>query len=132
MAGFSTYLAQKLVDHVFRGAAYIPPVGTYLALFVADPTDNNVTANEVVAAWYARQQVTAWSAPVGSGSTTRNSNQITFPAVTNNAVTITHWAIYDAATTGNLLASGAFASSTVLNVNDVFVLNAGDVVLDFV
>lgn len=131
MAGFSTHLAQALINHVFRGQSYTAPTSVYLAMFVADPTDNNVTANEVSGAWYARQEVTSWAAPVGSGVSTSNSNQIVFSAVTGSAVTITHWGIYDAVTTGNLLASGVLPAPKVLNVDDVLALNANDLVLTF-
>ena len=123
MAGFSTYLARKLINYTLRGQAYTPPAGTYLALFTADPTDDNVTANEVTGGWYARQQITSWSEPV-SDTTTSNSNQLTFSAVTGSAVTVSHWGIYDAATTGNLLFSGTLDNTKVLNVDDVFVINA--------
>ena len=132
MSGFSTNLAQKVINHFFRNVSQTATAATYLALFVADPTDDNVTANEVSAAWYGRQQVTSWAAPVGTGATTSNSNQIVYSAVTDAAVTVTHWAIYDAATSGNLLGSGALTSTKVLNVDDVFVANAGELVLDFV
>lgn len=116
MAGFSTHLAHALMNHVFRGTAYTAPAGTYLALFIADPTDENLTINEASAAWYARQQVTSWTAPEAGVSS--NSNAISFPAVTGSAITITHWGIYDALTSGNLLASGVFPTSKVLNVDD--------------
>ncbi len=131
MAGFSTFLAQAAINHFVRRVAQPVPAGTYLAMCVADPTDNNITANEVTGAWYARQNITAWSAPIGTGTTTANSNQVSFPAVTGNAVTLTHWAIYDAATSGNLLFSGALTVSKVLNVDDVLVINASDLSLDF-
>lgn len=123
MAGFSTYLARKLINYTLRGQAYTPPAGTYLALATADLTDDNVTANEVTGGWYARQQITSWSEPV-TDTTTSNSNQLTFSAVTGSAVTVSHWGIYDAATTGNLLFSGALDNTKVLNVDDVFVINA--------
>lgn len=131
MAGFSTHLAQALINHVFRGQTYSAPSSVYLALFVADPTDNNVTSNEATGSWYTRQQVTSWTAPVGTGVTTANSNQIVFNAVTGQAVTITHWGLYDGVSTGNLLASGQFASSKVLNVDDVLAVNANDLKLTF-
>lgn len=131
MAGFSTHLAQALINHVFRAQSYTAPTGVYLALFVADPTDNNVTANEVTGAWYGRKQVTSWTAPTGTGVATSNSNQIAFNAVTSSAVTVTHWGLYDSATTGNLLASGAFTNAKVLNVDDVLAVNAGDLTLTF-
>ena len=129
MSGFSTHLAHALMNHVFRGTEYVPPASSYLALFIADPTDDNLTANEVSAAWYARQQVSSWTAP--AGGTSSNSNTISYNAVTDNAVTITHWGLYDAATSGNLLASGAFNTSKVLNIDDVFVVGENDLVLNW-
>ena len=131
MSGFSTYLAQKLIDHTLRGAAYTAPANLYLALFVADPTDDNVTANEVTGGWYSRKQITSWSAPVGTGTVTDNSNQLVFSAVTGGAVTVTHWGLYDASTSGNLMFSGVWDVSKILNVDDVFTVNAGDLNLDF-
>ena len=131
MSGFSTHLAQKVINHFFRNSSQTATAATYLALFIADPTDDNVTANEVSGGWYARQQVTSWAAPVGTGATTSNSNEVVFSAVTGSAVTVTHWAIYDAATSGNLLGSGALTASKVLNVDDVFVASAASLVLDF-
>ena len=131
MAGFSTYLAQKLIDHTLRGAAYTAPANLYLALFTADPTDDNVTANEVSGAWYGRKSITSWTAPVGTGTVTSNSNQLTFNAVTGSAVTVTHWGLYDALSSGNLMFSGAWDVSKILNVADVFTVNAQDLDLDF-
>lgn len=131
MAGFSNYLAQRAIQHFVRGQAQSVPAGTHLALFVADPTDDNTTANEVVAGWYARQNVTSWTVPSGSVTTTANSNTVPFPVTTVSAVTVSHWAIYDAATSGNLLFSGALPTSRTLNINDQFVVDAGALVLDF-
>ena len=59
MSGFSTYLAQGAISHFVRRTAQPVPDGTYLALFFADPTDDNITANEVSATWYARQAITS-------------------------------------------------------------------------
>ena len=132
MSGFSVYSAQKVFPFLFGRDANTMPPGNYLALCVADPTDENITANEVSAAWYARQAVGAWQAPTGTSTTTSNSNQVTFPAVTGSAVTVTHWGIYDAISGGNLLASDALTAAKVLNVNDVFVVNPGDLTLNFV
>ena len=132
MSGFSVYYGQKCInDHFVNGSA------KYLALFVADPTDNNVTANEVSGGWYARKAIGAFAAPVGPGTITSNSNAIAFDVVSSNAVTVTHWGIYDGLTGGNLWASGAIKDSggvdspKVLNVDDVFITKAGELTLDF-
>lgn len=126
MAGFSTYYAQRCINNDFVGGAT-----KYLALFLADPTDDNVTANEVTGAWYARQPVSSWTAPVGTGASTANSNQMAFNPVTGAAVTVTHWAIYDAVSGGNEWASGAFTSSKVLDIDDIFTIKAGEAILSF-
>lgn len=134
MSGFSNHLAQLFINYALRGQSVTQPPGRYLALFTADPTDANVTANEVSGGWYARQAIT-FQAPVTSGSnetTTVNASQITFSAVTTSAVTVTHWGIYDAATSGNLLASGAFTASKTLNVDDIFVVNAEALTVELV
>lgn len=131
MAGFSTHLAQALINHVFRGQNYAAPNGIYLALFVADPTDNNITANEVTGAWYGRQSVNSWAAPTGTAVSTANSNRVVYNAVSGSAVTVTHWGLYDAATSGNLLASGAWTQPKLLNIDDVLAVNANDLTLAF-
>lgn len=129
MAGFSTYLSQNIINSTLRGVAFAVPANLYLALFTSDPTDNNVTVNEVSGAWYARQSAGAWAAPVGSGNATSNSNQIQFAAVTGSQVTVSNWAIYDAATSGNLLYSGALTTPKTLNVGDILVVGAAQLVV---
>lgn len=133
MPGFSTHLAQKVANHFFRGITQAATPGTYIALFVADPTDGNITANELTASWYGRQLVPSWSAPAEDTDSTyiSNSNEVRFNAVTDNSVQITHYGIYDALEFGNLLDSGPLASIKILNVDDVFVIKAGELVLKF-
>ena len=131
MAGFSTYLAQKIIDHTLRGSSYSMPSTLYLALFTADPTDNNVTANEATGAWYGRVATGSWSAAVGSGNASSNNNAIVFNAVTGSTISISHWGIYDASTSGNLLYSDSFPASRVLNVGDIATVAASGLTLTF-
>lgn len=133
MSGFSNHLAQQVINHFIRGIAQPATVNTYLALCIADPTDANITTVEISAGWYARQHVTSWTAPTEAVdyTFTSNTNDVTFPVVSGGAVTATHYAIYDAATEGNLLSSGALPVSKVLNVDDVPTLKAGEGVLKF-
>ena len=131
MSGFSTYAAQNVINLMLRGQAYAAPGNHYLALFSSDPTDDNVTSNEVAGAWYARQSTGSWSAPIGTGNASSNSTQIQFSAVTGAAVTVSYWAIYDASTSGNMLFSGALSSSKTLNIGDVLVCGASQLVITF-
>lgn len=131
MSSCSTYLAQAILNHVLRGQSFTPPAQIYLALGFADFTADNVTASEVSAAWYARQQITSFAAPVGSGMSTSNSNALQFTAVTGSSVNVSHWGLYDAVTSGNLLAYGAFDSARVANVNNVIKLAASALAITF-
>jgi hypothetical protein len=129
MSGFSTYLAQNIINSTLRGQAFTVPSTLYLALFTSDPTDNNVTTNEVAGAWYARKATGAWSAPVGTGNSSSNSNQVLWDAVTGSAVTVSYWAIYDALTGGNMLYSDTIGTAKTFNVSDVPFIAAGTLVI---
>lgn len=128
MSKFSNYLEDAIVNATLRGIPFSPPAGVFLALFTADPTDANITANEVkTTAWpaYTRLDCAAggsvasgWTPP--SDGVTSNAKALTFPA--NNgtgAVTITHVGLYDAATNGNLLYHAPLTQAKTLQVGDV-------------
>lgn len=134
MSKFSNYTEANIISTTLRGAAFPVPAAVYIALFTADPTDANVTANEVsTAAWpaYVRKDAadgaaisTGWTAPSDGVST--NAKAITFPA--NNGagnVTVTHIGIYDAASGGNLLYHSNLVASKTLLPGDVISFGIG-------
>ena len=100
MAEMSNYLENALINVTLRATSYTAPTTVYVALFTADPTDADVTANEVTGGSYARTAAT-FAAP--SNGVTTNSADITFPTCTASWGTVSHIGIYDALTTGNLL-----------------------------
>lgn len=136
MSKFSNYSEANIIETTLRGAAFPVPAGTFLALFTADPTDANITANEVgIAALpaYVRQDcaaggliATGWTAP--SDGVSSNAKALTFPA--NNgagAVTVTHIGLYDAASGGNLLYHAPLTASKTLQVGDVISFAIGSI-----
>lgn len=135
MAGFSDYTAQATINYLLLGTSMPSVSNRYLAIFTADPKDDNSgAANEVSGAWYARQIANSWTSPVSnpdgtSGTITKNSTQISYAAVTGSSVTVTHWGLYDAVTGGNLMFSGALTASKTLNVSDVLTLAAEQLVM---
>lgn len=120
MAGFSNYLANSIINDTL----VTPYASRYLALFVSDPTDANVTANEVTGAWYTRKPTGSWASP--TVGVTSNNASIQYNPVTGSQVSINFWGIYDAATAGNLLYSGAFTTGKTFNVDDFPVISPGD------
>lgn len=116
MAGKSQYLEQTILNSVLRGVAF-PSWTTgshYVGLYTAAPTDAG-GGTEVTGGSYARVAVTratgSWDAPTGSPSATQNAGVVTFPTPTANWGTVTHFGIFDASTTGNLLYWGALGTS---------------------
>lgn len=116
----SNYAENKVLDHVLGTTAYTRPT-VYLALFTTDPTDAG-TGTEVSGGAYARQ-IIAFNTSV-NGSTS-NSADVLFPAATASWGTITHIALYDAATAGNILWHGPLSSSKAIGTDDQFKLGAG-------
>lgn len=130
MAGFSTYLANAIINHVM-GLGSLPTISNrYFALFTSDPTDSFVTNNEVSAGWYVRKPTGSWASP--TTGTTYNMSRVEFPAVTGSGITITHVGICDALSGGNLLFSEAISGGgKTLAVNDVFVIDTGTLTGDY-
>lgn len=124
MSGFSTYASQKILAATLANTTWAVPA-THLALFSSDPTDNNVTTNELAGPWYARRPTGTWSVPTGTGNSSSNNNQVAFNAVTGSAVTVSHWGIYDAAVSGNLIYSDTIGTAKTFGVGDVPTIAAG-------
>lgn len=127
-SGPSDYLENKLIDWLYRGQTYTPPATKYLALFTSAPSASG-GGIEVSGGAYARvalsASLTAFSGTQGAGTTavstgtsgaTSNSADIAFAAPTADWGTVTHWALFDASTGGNLLMFGSLATPvTVIN-----------------
>ncbi|HEY7417531.1 MAG TPA: hypothetical protein VH593_20275 [Ktedonobacteraceae bacterium] len=113
------------------------PANTYVALLTTAPTDRaGTSAVEVSGSAYARQAIASsgWSSigTSGSGVTTiyqvTNSSTINFPTATGSWGTVVGIALYDALTTGNLLAYGDLSSSLAVASGDTFQIPANDLV----
>lgn len=129
MAGFSTHLANAIINYTLRGQTMPTIAGTYFALFTADPTDAFTAGTEVSAGWYGRKATGAWAAP--TTGVTYNAARVEFDPVASAPVTITHVGIVDALTGGNLLYSEALSTPKTLAINDVFVIDSQTLSGDF-
>ena len=122
MAEFTDFMENKIIDHMLRNQAYTPPATVYVALFTTATTDA-AGGTEVSGGSYARQAVTLSAA---AGGASENSADITFPQATADWGTITHVALMDALTGGNMLMHTALDASKTVNNGDTFKINAGD------
>lgn len=131
MSAASNYTETNTISAMLRGVAFPLPTGTYISLHTGAPGEDG-TQNEVsLSAWpaYVRKHAedggaigTGWSDPLDGVST--NLKQILYPS--NNGVsgvTVTHFALWDAATAGNCLTHAQLNEARTLLPGDVFVFD---------
>jgi hypothetical protein len=117
---FSDYLENKVLAHVFGGSAYTAPATIYVGLFTSDPGESGSTG-EVSGNGYLRQSM----AFTVTDDACTNTSAVEFPTATGSWGTITHTALYDASTSGNMLAVGQLSASKGVGSGDVFRFAAG-------
>ena len=121
MSAFSNYLENKVLDHVFGGVAYSAPATLYLALYTVAPDDTG-GGTEVSGTSYARQTI----AFTVTDDTASNTSAVEFPTSGSSWGTVVAVGIFDALTSGNLLAYGNLTASKTIASGDVFRVPAGD------
>lgn len=99
---FSDYLEDKVLNHVFGGTAYTAPSTLYVGVFTSAASDTG-PGTEVSGGSYARQSV-AMTVSGTSPTQAVNSAAVEFPEATASWGTVTYAGIFDASTSGNLLA----------------------------
>lgn len=115
--GFSDYFEGVVLDYLIGAGSDGPPEANwYVGLMTAAPTDAG-GGTEVATGSYARVAV-AVTDLTRVASAISNDNDITFPAPTANWGTVTHVAIYDASTVGNLLFWAVLVAPRVINNGD--------------
>ena len=124
MAGFSDYLEDKVLDHVFGGNAYTAPSTLHVALYTVAPTDTG-GGTEVSGGGYVRKTAT-FNVSGTNPTTASNTAAIEYPTATANYGTVVAVGIFDASSSGNLLAYANLTTSKVVSTGDVFRFNTGD------
>lgn len=131
MSSFGDFLENELLDHVWGNAAYAAPATLYLALSTTDPLDDGSGITEPVGGSYARLAVannlTNWPAAVGGSKS--NGADFTFVTATAGWGVITHMAIYDAATGGNMIAHAALTTSKTIDNGDTVIFQTGNLTI---
>ena len=121
----SNYLENKVIDHFLGTSSTSAPSNVYMGLFTSNPTDAN-SGTEVSGNGYSRQVITFNAASSGSAT---NSSAETFTASGGNFGTVTHFGIFDASTSGNLLYHGALTDDKVIEDGDSLVVAASAITI---
>lgn len=106
MSSLSDYAETLLANFIANAQTATRPTSWYLALFTAAPSDAG-GGTELSGLGYARQAITFGAAASGVVS---NTSTHTYTASGGSWGTVTHYGIFDAITTGNLLWHGALTT----------------------
>lgn len=130
MSQLTDYTENKWIDHMFRGRQWTAPTVIAMALFTAAPGEAGggtevsggsyarVQQGPSDSTWRSTQGTTTAVASSGTSGQTTNAGVITFPVPTGTWGLITHSAIMDATTAGNMLMYGTLAASKNVNNGD--------------
>jgi len=117
MAGFSNYTQNAILNWLKGTTMPTAPAALYVGLFNGDPTDAGSGGDEVTTDIRTAGRLAATFGAVSGNTSIANSAEVDFGAAAGGE-TVSHFAIFDAASGGNMLGSAALASSqTVVTGN---------------
>ncbi|AEG94424.1 phage tail fiber protein [Ramlibacter tataouinensis] len=126
MSSFSDHTEAAVLSHLFGSTTFTKPA-RFLALFSAAPSDAGGGTELSATGGYARLALPAMTVSGTNPTLATNGGAIEWPAATANwSAPVTHVAVFDAPSGGNLLAWAPLAASRTVNTGDVFRVPAGD------
>ena len=111
----------RVLEWLLTTGSATRPTTWYLGLFTGAPGEAG-GGTEVSGGSYVREAVVF----TVSGDTATNNAAVEWPVATANWGTITHVAIFDALTSGNMIAYAALSNSKTINTGDVLRIPASD------
>ena len=123
MANASNYLESSIANWL-RGTTFpTAPAAIFVGLFNGDPTDAGSGGTEVTTTIRVAGRVAVTLGAPSDGVMT-NSAEVSFGTAAG-AATVTHYGIFDAASSGNLLVHGAVGTSRTYAIGDTCRFAAG-------
>jgi hypothetical protein len=133
-SGFGQYVENALLAW-FQGTTFpAVPANAYFALFTTAPINaTDGAAVEVSGNNYSRKAIapssSLWANASGAApATSVTAENVVFATPSGTWGTVVGWAIYDAATSGHMLAYGAF-TGTAVGLNDTVEFLSGNLTL---
>jgi len=127
MANLSNYAENKVLDHLFKNTSYTSPT-VYIGYFNNSITDDSVPT-EVTGNGYARVEISSKMGSAASGSIS-NTSAITFPAASGgDHGVITAIAIFDASSSGNMIAYGDLTTQKTISDGDQLNIAIGNLTI---
>ena len=123
MADLSTYMEDRIINFM-RNVAITGEAAVYVGLFTADDgLEAGTITSEVTGGSYARELAGLSAAADGVSA---NAGDISFTTATAEWGLITHAALIDAITAGNVIMHSALAANKQVDIGDTFKILAGE------
>lgn len=130
MAGLSNYGENLVLTWLLTTSSATRPTTWYVALYTVAPGEGG-GGTEVSGGSYARQAVT-WTVSGTAPTEASNSAAVEFPTASASWGTVVAAGIFDAVSSGNLIAFSNLDTSKAIDTGDVLRFNTGslDITLD--
>lgn len=119
---FTNDLETRVLQWALTNGSPARPTAWYIGLFTAAPGETG-GGTEVSGGSYVRTAATF----TVSGNLATTSAAVEFPTATASWGSITHAAIFDASTAGNMLAYATLSAAKTIDTGDVLRFPAGDI-----
>tara|TARA_R110000787_G_scaffold189123_3_gene300803 strand:- start:3555 stop:3926 length:372 start_codon:yes stop_codon:yes gene_type:complete len=116
---FSNTYETIVLKYAFNANTVTRPTAWYLGLFASDPS----SGTEISGNGYVRKAITF----VVNGNTATNSDVVEFPIADGNWGTVSHVAIFDAATSGNQIGYAELTAPRQIGLDDQLRFSTSDV-----
>jgi hypothetical protein len=125
MAGLTNYAEDLVLDWLFTTGSATRPTVWYVGLFTVAPGEGG-GGTEVSGGSYARTSAT-FTVSGTAPTTASNSAAVEFPEASASWGTVVAAGIFDASTSGNLIAFANLTTSKSIDTGDVLRFNIGEI-----
>jgi hypothetical protein len=127
MGSFTNWAECKLLN-VMAGNELVTSVSMWCGLFTAAPSDAS-GGTEVSGGSYARKSSGAWGTCTGSEGFIENVATITYATASAAWGSVSHFALLDDSSTGNMIAWATLTAARNVVTNDVAVFAVGSLTI---
>ncbi len=109
---FSNFLENEVLDHLCSKGDYIASY-MYLALWIGSPLETGAGGSEVSGSGYSRKIMSGAAWNVAVAGTITNFDAVIFSEALENWGNVTHFALFDVSSGGNMLMYGPLQGAPI-------------------
>ncbi|MBN1974198.1 MAG: hypothetical protein JW787_11200 [Sedimentisphaerales bacterium] len=128
MCSFSNYWESSILNHFFGKSDYSLPE-VYIGLLSNEPNEDGTGVSEPDCPSYTRAGSNASSWDTAFEGSIENISDITFPLACEDWGKVTHFALFDSESGGNILAYGSLSPMVTISSGDIPKFAPGDLIV---